>query len=274
MSNRIRGTSINPLLTLDIPNLEGLVAIPELIVIHKSWTLVSWSFLVEFRPSASAIRTTRDLSKYLTISTLLSQLGLVTCSGLIIERQQLLEWLYTLAPVFFQQLLVFLHLLWSVCMDWGCLLCLLCLLLFFLGRFRLTGITIIPIGIRIWFCLLFFARGRLRLHELISSLQSLLLSFDMCQHQIKIFLAGIYLIQVINLLYGIDILKFGLKLEAVQVVPVGGAETTRIDVIGQPDWLLSDFLFAGSAEGSASGGVGCLDLLGVVGAHEGGMDIC
>lgn len=32
----IRGSSINPLLTLDILNLEGLVAIPKLVIIHKA----------------------------------------------------------------------------------------------------------------------------------------------------------------------------------------------------------------------------------------------
>lgn len=89
----------------------------------------------------------------------------------------------------------------------------------------------------------------------------------MCQHEIKVFLAGIDLIQVIDFLNGMDILKFGFELKAMEVIPVGGAETARVDVVGQSDGLSSYFLLTGSTEGSPSWGVGCLDLLGIVRTH-------
>lgn len=88
---RIREASINPLLTLDIPHLKCLVAIPEFVVIHESRTLVGRSLLIEFGPTASTIRAAWDLSKYLPVRTFLGQLGLITCSRLIIKHQQLLK---------------------------------------------------------------------------------------------------------------------------------------------------------------------------------------
>jgi hypothetical protein len=110
----------------------------------------------------------------------------------------------------------------------------------------------------------------LRLHKFIPSLQSPLLCIDMRQYPIKIGLRLVNLIEVIDFLNGIDILKFGLKFEAVQVVPVSGTETTSIDVVCQSDGFSRDLFFAISAESTASGGVGCLDGLGIVGAHKGG----